>query len=36
MPTLTYEIERGLNPQEIIKKHVPAILEALKVTENRQ
>lgn len=30
-PTLTYEIERGLAAEEIIKIHVPAILEALKV-----
>jgi protein MpaA len=30
-PTLTYEIERGLAAENIIKIHVPAILEALKV-----
>lgn len=30
-PTLTYEIERGLSAEDIIKIHVPAILEALKV-----
>ena len=35
MPTLTYEIERGLNSENILKTHVPAILEALKVTEER-
>ncbi len=35
MPTLTYEIERNLAPKEIIAKHTPAILEALKVTEER-
>jgi len=34
-PTLTYEIERGLAPEPILKIHVPAILEALKVTESR-
>lgn len=34
-PTLTYEIERGLNPEPILKIHVPAILEALKATEDR-
>lgn len=34
MPTLTYEIERGLNTQEILAKHVPAIEEGLKVTES--
>lgn len=33
IPTLTYEIERGLAPKEIIRVHVPAILEALKTTE---
>lgn len=35
MPTLTYEIERGLNPETILKLHVPAILEGLKVQEAR-
>lgn len=35
MPTLTYELERNMVPKEIINKHVPAILEALKVTEER-
>ena len=33
MPTLTYEIERGLKTPEILRRHVPAIEEALKVTE---
>lgn len=33
MPTLTYEIERGLATGEILRVHVPAIEEALKVTE---
>jgi protein MpaA len=33
MPTLTYEIERGLQTQDILKTHVPAIEEGLKVTE---
>lgn len=33
MPTLTYEIERGLNTPEILKTHVTAIEEGLKVTE---
>lgn len=32
-PVITYEIERGLGPKEIIKIHVPAILEALKTCE---
>jgi protein MpaA len=35
-PTLTYEIERGQEHASIIKMHVPAILEALKVTEKRK
>lgn len=33
MPTLTYEIERGLPHDQVIKIHVPAILKALKITE---
>lgn len=33
MPTLTYEIERGLNTKTILDIHIPAIEEALKVTE---
>lgn len=33
MPTLTYEIERGLSTQEILRIHVPAIEEGLKITE---
>lgn len=32
-PTLTYEIERGQDIASIIKIHVPAVLEALKVLE---
>lgn len=35
-PTLTYEIERGQDHAAILKMHVPAILEALKVTEKRK
>ena len=34
-PTLTYEIERGLDSESILKIHVPAILEALKESEKR-
>ncbi len=34
-PTLTYEIQRGQEPQSILEMHVPAILEALKETEKR-
>ncbi len=33
MPTLTYEIERGLATQEILRVHLPAIEEGLKFTE---
>ena len=35
MPTLTYEIERGLSAGPILTVHVPAILEALKQTQGR-
>lgn len=35
-PTLTYEIERGQDPAQILQMHVPAILESLKVTEKRK
>lgn len=34
-PTLTYEIERGLDLKKVLEIHVPAILEALKETEKR-
>lgn len=33
--TLTYEIERGLHPKDILRIHIPAILECLKTTEKR-
>ncbi len=33
MPTLTYEFERGMRSDQIIKVHIPAILESLKKTE---
>ena len=35
MPTLTYEVERGLDQASVLKIHVPAILESLKVSEKR-
>lgn len=35
MPTLTYEIQREMPAKDILDVHVPAILEALKVTEER-
>jgi protein MpaA len=36
MPTLTYEIERGLSQERVLAEHVPAILEALKTSEKRR
>ena len=33
IPTLTYEFERGLKAQSLLEKHVPAIMEGLKVLE---
>jgi murein peptide amidase A len=36
IPTVTYEIERGLQHAAILKTHVPAMLEALKVTADRR
>ena len=35
MPTITYEIERGSSPQDILNLHPPAIEKALKTTEKR-
>ncbi len=34
IPTITYEIERGLQSVPILKIHVPALLEGLKVLEH--
>lgn len=34
-PTLTYEIQRGQEVPDILKLHVPAVLEALKTTERK-
>jgi protein MpaA len=36
IPTLTYEVERGMDHREIPKKHLGAVLEALKVSEKRR
>lgn len=36
IPTLTYEIERGLATEEILRLHVPAIEEGLKFTESKR
>lgn len=35
IPTITYEIERGQSIDQILKMHVPAILEMLKTSEAR-
>ncbi len=35
IPTLTYEVERDISFDQIIKIHVPAIIEGLKVSQNR-
>ncbi len=35
IPTLTYEVERGLDSQSILNIHVPAVTEALKLVEER-
>lgn len=36
IPTLTYEIERDISFDQIIKIHVPAILKGLKISEQRK
>lgn len=35
MPTLTYEVERGLPASQIVRIHTPALWEALKISEGR-
>lgn len=35
IPTLTYELFRGMEFSEILRVHVPALREALKITEKR-
>jgi protein MpaA len=35
MPTLTYEIERGLPPAEVCRVHVPAVLAGIEVFKRR-
>lgn len=35
LPTLTYEIQRGQSAEDVLKIHVPAIREMLKVCEGR-
>jgi protein MpaA len=36
MPTLTYEIERGLPPKDVLRVHVPAVLAALQAAQRRK
>lgn len=36
MPTLTYEIERGLAPREVLRVHVPAVIRGLEVAQQRK
>jgi protein MpaA len=36
VPTLTYEIERGLDTKSILEVHVPALIEGLKHTETKR
>lgn len=35
IPTLTYELEKGMDQEDIIKIHVPAIMKALAACERR-
>jgi murein peptide amidase A len=35
IPTLTYEIEKGMEQEEIINVHVPALMKALEACEKR-
>lgn len=36
IPTLTYEIERGLSLDRVLKEHIGPIVESFKVTEKRK
>lgn len=36
IPTLTYEIERDISFDRIIKIHVPALIEGLRISQNRK
>ncbi len=36
IPTITYELERNMNAQDISNKHVPALLKAIKSSEERK
>jgi len=33
MPTITYEIENGMKPKQVVEKHVPALRAGLKTAE---
>ena len=35
IPTITYEVERGLDFQKVLNTHVPAIQKALYKSQNR-
>jgi protein MpaA len=35
IPTLTYELEKGMDQEEIINVHIPALMKALKACEDR-
>lgn len=35
IPTLTYEIQKGIDPQEVIDTHLEALKESLKIVEKR-
>lgn len=35
MPTLTYEIERGLGLSEVVRVHAPALLKCLEIAQTR-
>lgn len=35
MPTITYEIERGQAPRDVLRIHVPAVLAGLRAAEQR-
>jgi len=36
IPTLTYEIERGLEPKDVVRKHLDALICGLKILENER
>ena len=36
MPTITYEVERGLDQASILKTHVPALIDGLRAAQTRE